>query len=148
VQLTAPSAFLTWADGHGLTLATCSQADLDAWHATHAEHHRRTVRGFLSWAMTSYLMPRLDIPLQQVLKGDPVSQRQRLDLIRRAVTDDRMRIRTHRLRDFTSTPARPEAVSGRPVNPAASVGTLPTRAASTRPPAGPVPVMGLSMGLP
>lgn len=94
VQFTAASAFLTWADGHGLTLATCRQADLDAWHATHAEHHRRTVRGFLRWAMTNQLMPRLDIPLQQVLTGDPVSQRQRLDLIRRAVTDDRMPLRT------------------------------------------------------
>jgi hypothetical protein len=94
VQFTAASAFLTWADDHGLTLTTCTQADLDAWHATHAEHHRRTVRGFLGWAMTSHLMPRLDIPLQQVLKGDPVSQRQRLDLIRRAVTDDRVPLRT------------------------------------------------------
>jgi hypothetical protein len=94
VQLTAASAFLAWADGRGLTLATCSQADLDAWHATHAEHRRRTVRGFLGWAMTSHYMPRLDIPLQQVLKGNPVSQRQRLDLIRRAVTDDRVPLRT------------------------------------------------------
>ena len=33
-------------------------------------------------------------PLQQVLKGDPVSQRQRLDLIRPAVTDDRVPLRT------------------------------------------------------
>ena len=94
MQLTAASAFLTWSDGHGLTLGTCSQADLDAWHATHAEHHRRTVRGFLGWAMTNQHMPRLNIPLQQVLKGDPVSQRQRLDLIRRAVTDDRVPLRT------------------------------------------------------
>jgi len=94
VQFTAASAFLTWADGHGLTLTTCSQASLDTWHATHAEHHRRAVRGFLTWAMTSQHMPRLDIPLQQAVKGDPVSQRQRLDLIRRAVTDDRVPLRT------------------------------------------------------
>lgn len=94
VQFTAASSFLTWAHDHGRTLRTCSQADLDTWHATHAEHHRRTVRGFLGWAMTNQHMPRLDIPLQQVLKGDPVSGRQRLDLIRRAVTDDRMPLRT------------------------------------------------------
>ncbi|MGO8891690.1 MAG: hypothetical protein ACLQB1_18620 [Streptosporangiaceae bacterium] len=94
VQFTAASAFLTWANDHGRTLGTCSQADLDAWHATHPEHRRRTVRGFLGWAMAHQHMPRLDIPLQQVLKGDPVSQRQRLDLIRRAVTDDRVPLRT------------------------------------------------------
>jgi hypothetical protein len=94
VQFTAASAFLTWADDHRHTLATCTQADLDEWHATHREHQRRTVRGFLNWAMANQHMPHLNIPPQQALKGDPVSQRQRLDLIRRAVTDDRMPLRT------------------------------------------------------
>jgi hypothetical protein len=93
-QFTAARAFLTWAADHGRTLGTCGQADLDAWYASHREHDRRTVRAFLAWAMTGRHMPRLDLPAQQRRKGDPISQRRRLDLIRRAVTDGRVPLRT------------------------------------------------------
>ncbi len=93
-QFTAARAFLTWAADRGCTLRTCGQADLDAWYASHREHDRRTVRAFLAWAMTGRHMPRLDLAIQQRRKSDPLSQRRRLDLIRRAVTDDRIPLRT------------------------------------------------------
>jgi hypothetical protein len=81
-------AFLTWLDDRESSLQHCGQADLDAWHATHHEHQRRTLRTFLTWAMSSRLMPRLCLPKQQSGTGSPLSQRRRLELIRRAVNDE------------------------------------------------------------
>jgi hypothetical protein len=37
-QVKHSTAFLQWLSGHGLTLSTCRQADIDAWHAEHNEH--------------------------------------------------------------------------------------------------------------
>ncbi|MEV5753162.1 hypothetical protein AB0L00_35545 [Actinoallomurus sp. NPDC052308] len=86
-QFTAARKFLTWLDERDFTLATCTQADLDAWNATHGEHHRRVLRAFLLWAMNNRRMPRLTLPVQQAPKGERLSQHRRLELIRRAATD-------------------------------------------------------------
>ncbi|WP_433183033.1 hypothetical protein [Actinoallomurus sp. CA-150999] len=86
--------FLTWLDSHDRTPATCTQADLDAWHATHHEHDRRALRAFLLWAMANHLMPRLALPAQQAAKGTRLSQHRRLELIRRAATDSRIPLPT------------------------------------------------------
>jgi hypothetical protein len=40
----AATAFLQWLSEHGLTLATCRQADVDSWHVEHSEHSRNAIR--------------------------------------------------------------------------------------------------------
>jgi hypothetical protein len=92
-QFTTARAFLTWLDDRDRDLIACGQADLDAWHATNGEHRRRVLRPFLLWAMANNLIPRLDLPRQQTHQSAPISQRRRLDLIRRAVTDDKPALR-------------------------------------------------------
>jgi hypothetical protein len=57
-QVKHATAFLRWLSGQGLTLPTCRQADIDAWHAEHNEHGRNTIRAFLRWCMTSRLTGR------------------------------------------------------------------------------------------
>lgn len=80
-------AFLIWLHGRGRTLAACRQADVDAWYAISYTAHRRT-HAFLRWAMTNKLAPRLVIPHQATRNPAPISQRQRLDLLRRLLTDE------------------------------------------------------------
>jgi hypothetical protein len=80
-------AFLTWLDGRGRTLAAGRQSDVDAWYAGAYTAHRLT-HAFLRWAMTNRLLPRLVIPHQSTTNPAPISQRQRLDLLRRLLTDD------------------------------------------------------------
>jgi len=92
-QFTQARAFGVWPGEHDRTLSTCGQADLESWHATRGEHRRRVLRPFLLWAMDNRLMPRLKLPAQQQRKGTPASQRRRLELIRRAVTDDQLPLR-------------------------------------------------------
>jgi integrase len=74
-------------------LSTCGQADLESWHATCGEHCKKALRPFLLWAMADQLIPRLKLPAQQQRKGAPASQRRRLELIRRAVTNDQLPLR-------------------------------------------------------
>ncbi|MGK5556221.1 hypothetical protein ACSNOI_31850 [Actinomadura kijaniata] len=85
-QITQAHAFLNWLDAHGGNLGTCGQFDSDTWHAEHREHERRSLRGFLSWAMSTGAMPRLSLPKQQLIRTAPMSQHARLTLIRRAAT--------------------------------------------------------------
>ncbi|HEX9354797.1 MAG TPA: hypothetical protein VF933_13405 [Streptosporangiaceae bacterium] len=92
-QFTHARVFLAWLDEHGQELGRCRQADADLWHATHSEHQRRVVRAFLIWAMADKHMPRLQLPAQQVIKAASLSQQRRLELIRRAVTDERAPLR-------------------------------------------------------
>lgn len=56
-RFTAARKFPTWLDERDFTLATFTQADLDAWNATHGEHRRRVLRAFLLWAMNNRRMP-------------------------------------------------------------------------------------------
>lgn len=93
-QFTAARTFLAWVDGRGGTLGACTQADIDIWHATHLEHQKNTVRAFLNWAMKNRIMIRLDLPVIKPGKGNQISQHRRLELIRRAVTDDHLPLRT------------------------------------------------------
>jgi integrase len=93
-QFTAARTFLSWVDDHGNTLGACTQADIDIWHATHINHQKQTVRAFLNWAMSNQIMPRLDLPVIKPGKGNPITQRRRLELIRRAVTDEQVSLRT------------------------------------------------------
>ena len=48
-QLTQAHRFLGWLQQRDHTLAQATQADLDAWHATHNDHQRRCRQAFLRW---------------------------------------------------------------------------------------------------
>ncbi len=80
-------AFLEWLDERGTDLASCTQADLDAWHAE-AFLARRPAQKFLRWAMASRLVPRLMIPHRSTANPAPISQNRRVTLLRRAVEDE------------------------------------------------------------
>lgn len=61
-QLIQATAFLGWLQQRDHSQAEATQADLDAWHATHNDHQRRTLRAFLRWAMATGHLPRLELP--------------------------------------------------------------------------------------
>ncbi|MGW4411621.1 hypothetical protein ACWEJ6_46900 [Nonomuraea sp. NPDC004702] len=85
--LVQAAAFLSWLDDHHTRLGGCTQADLDAWHAT-AFLARRPAQAFPRWCMTAGHMPKLAIPTRSTLNPAPISQRQRLALIRKALSDE------------------------------------------------------------
>lgn len=80
-------AFLTWLHEHGQRLATCRQAQVDAWYAD-AYTARRLTHAFLRWAMRNKLLARVTIPHQDTRNPVPLSQHQRLALIRRLLTEE------------------------------------------------------------
>jgi integrase len=80
-------AFLDWLRDRGRTLADCRQADVDAWYAG-GYTARRLTHGFLRWAMSSKLMPQVTVPHQDTANPAPVSQRQRLDMLRRMLAGE------------------------------------------------------------
>jgi hypothetical protein len=90
----AAHTFLTWLDTTDRSLASCTQADLDAWHAGHSLRQATTLRAFLRWAMSSGHMPKLRLPVLETTKTAPMSQQHRLRLIRRAVTHDELPLTT------------------------------------------------------
>lgn len=92
-HLTQALAFLTWLDTCGKRLDQCQQADIDAWHATHPWHQQRDLRNFLTWATTNQIMSRSRLPKLQGAQAAPLSQHKRLELIRRAITDEQIPLR-------------------------------------------------------
>jgi hypothetical protein len=80
-------AFLTWLRRRGHQLATCRQADVDAWYAG-AYTARRLTHGFLRWSMRNKLLCAVTIPHQDTRNPAPISQQQRLATIRRLLTDE------------------------------------------------------------
>jgi hypothetical protein len=59
-QIRAAMLFLDWLAGHGLTLATCRQSDLDAWRTDPAVTRHRESGHFLRWA-TRHKLAALDM---------------------------------------------------------------------------------------
>jgi len=87
-QLTQAHRFLGWLQARGRTLAQATQADLDAWHATHNDHQRRCLRAFLRWAMRAGHLPRLELPPLPVRRAAPLTQHRRLELLGQLLTDE------------------------------------------------------------
>ncbi len=81
--------FLTWIDDRGTNLPSCTQTDLDAWHAE-AFLARRPAQKFLRWAVASHLMPRLAIPHRNTANPAPIGHDKRIMLLRRAVEDEEL----------------------------------------------------------
>ncbi len=86
-EISQAVAFLAWLDGRQRTLADCRQADVDAWYAG-GYAARKLTHAFLRWAMANKLLPRLAVPHQDTANPAPISQKQRLDLLRRLLTDE------------------------------------------------------------
>jgi hypothetical protein len=80
-QITQATVFLGWLAARQRTLRTCDQADIDTWHAEHAEHWRRRLRGFLIWAMASKLSRQLRLPAPVTAHAAPVPQSDRIALL-------------------------------------------------------------------
>lgn len=93
-QIKYATAFLQWLSGHSLTLSTCRQADIDAWHAEHNEHRRKTIRAFLLWCMDGKLTRRFRLPTAVIRQATPLSQHERVDLLGRLLTDHDLQLRT------------------------------------------------------
>jgi hypothetical protein len=87
-QFTQAHRFLGWLAARGHTLAQATQADLDAWHATHNDHQRRCLRAFLRWAVRAGQLPRLALPPLPVRRAAPITQHRRLELLGRLLTDE------------------------------------------------------------
>jgi hypothetical protein len=93
-QVKQAAAFLAWLDDHDRTLATCRQADIDLWHVEHTEHDRNTVRPFLLWCQTAKLTGRFRLPSPPTRRAAALSQKERLNLLGRLLTDDSLPLRS------------------------------------------------------
>jgi hypothetical protein len=92
-QFIQATAFLGWLGQRDHCLAEATQADLDAWHATHNDHQRRTLRAFLRWAMATGYLPRLQLPWLAISRAAPITQHRRLELLGQ-LTDDHHPLRS------------------------------------------------------
>ena len=93
-QITQATAFLDWLAARQRTLRTCEQADIDTWHAEHAEHWRRRLRGFLIWAMASKLTRQLRLPAPLTTHGAPLPQPDRMALLGHLLTGHELPLRS------------------------------------------------------
>ena len=75
--------FLTGMADHGRELHQCTQADVDRWFAEATPTNRNTVRPFLRWAVRGRHTPPLRLPATVSKAPAPISQQQRIALIRR-----------------------------------------------------------------
>jgi hypothetical protein len=83
--------FLLWLANHDQQLADTTQANLDLFHV---EHPHPELRRFLTWAIGAQHMPRLKVPTIASTGRNPISQPDRLELIRRTLTDTTIELRT------------------------------------------------------
>ena len=86
-ELRQAAAFLTNLSARGRDPQQCTQADLDRWFATAPRTAGQGARAFLRWAIDHHHIPRLTLPATVTGHSPPISNRQRIDLIRRIHTD-------------------------------------------------------------
>jgi hypothetical protein len=87
-QVTHAVGFLTWLDERQQTLRQTSQGDIDAWFAEHKEHDRNCLRSFLRWAAANRLIGRHELPKMRITAKAPLTEPQRLALLRKVLTDE------------------------------------------------------------
>jgi hypothetical protein len=75
--------FLTDLQGHGRGLSECTQTDIDRWSAAASRTEQQSVRPFLLWAVRGRHAPKLHLPAPVSIPPTPISQKQRIALIRR-----------------------------------------------------------------
>jgi hypothetical protein len=89
-------AFCDWLQAAGIRPDGLTQAGLDRWHASASRTTAKMTSGFLGFAMTGGFLPRLKLPAHPApgLRTQPISQEQRLALVRRALTGSTGPVRT------------------------------------------------------
>jgi hypothetical protein len=93
-QVKAATAFLQWLSEHGLTLATCRQADVDSWHVEHSEHSRNAIRAFLLWCIAGKVTGCFRLPAARLRQATPLPRHERVELLGRLLTDHDLPLRT------------------------------------------------------
>lgn len=89
-HVAAAASFLDWLEAHGLTLATCAQADLDHWLAGNPAQASRSTT-FVRWATTHRHASRLTAPATRWTgPAGPLDQDQRWADARRLLHDARL----------------------------------------------------------
>lgn len=89
--LLAAIAFLAFLNEREVPLAKCRQADVDAWTlagGSSAPH----LRDFLSWAESRKLLAPLKVPARRREEGTAMGSDTRLDLVRRLLHDEELRL--------------------------------------------------------
>lgn len=86
-QVKHATLFLDWLAARGLTLVTCRQADIDAWHVGRSDHHRGCLRGFLLWCMNGKLTRRFSLPTTVPRRASPMPPRERIELVGTVLID-------------------------------------------------------------
>jgi hypothetical protein len=81
------TAFCTWLAEHHHRPTALSQVDLDSYYTALKIGHRQSLRGFLNWAMTSHHIPKLTFARTRFTTGEALTHTDRLDLLRRFITD-------------------------------------------------------------
>ncbi|WP_199572279.1 hypothetical protein [Streptomyces murinus] len=86
-QIIQTGAFPVWLSARHVTLDSCTQTDLDAWHV---EKHatRRPAQTFLRWCMDTRRLPWLTIPNRPTTNPDPTGQHQHIAALQRVLADD------------------------------------------------------------
>lgn len=85
-------SFLDHLAQRGRSLAECTQADVDTWYAG-GYTARRLTHSFLRWAVQSRHMPTVTIPHRSTANPAPITQHQRLALLRQLVNRDDIPLR-------------------------------------------------------
>jgi hypothetical protein len=86
-QVNHATQFLGWLAERDRTLASCGQAEIDAWHVEHRAHARTSLRAFLLWCMTNKLTRRFRLPTAVTGPATPLPQHERVELIGRLLTE-------------------------------------------------------------
>lgn len=87
-QFLAAESFLTWLASSGRQPAQLTQAQLDAWMRRARRSERERIRGFLSWTMATRRLPTLAVPVVPPRQREPITQQQRLELLRRLALEN------------------------------------------------------------
>ena len=91
-RITYAAVFLDWLREHNVTLAGCSQADLDTWFST-GTSSRQSTTGFIVWAQTQQLCDRrLRITPIKPATPNAISNQDRVELVRRLLHDTNIRL--------------------------------------------------------
>ncbi|TQM11003.1 MULTISPECIES: hypothetical protein [Pseudonocardia] len=87
LEFVQATMFCNWLADTGRHPGELGQVDLDRYYTALKIGRRQSLRGFLNWAMTSRNLPTLTFARTRFTTGEALTQTQRLDLLRRSVTD-------------------------------------------------------------
>ena len=84
-QVKQATDFLQWLSGRSRFLASCRQADIDAWHAENNQHACRALRVFLLWSMANKLTCRVQLPSPVIHHAAPLPDDERVSHLGRVL---------------------------------------------------------------